>query len=148
MRPASLGLVVDLSGSMRHKIAKVQAAVEALLQNLEPEDEEFLVTFADRPELRLPFTSDISAIRAALSFAEPHGWTALFDAIALAVQQMRRAQNRRRVLFLISDGGDNYSRLTRREFTQPVGRRGRPDSCDRHSRSRGQQGRGRKPLDT
>jgi len=95
MRPASLGLVVDLSGSMRHKIAKVQAAVEALLQNLEPEDEEFLVTFADRPELRLPFTSDISAIRAALSFVEPHGWTALF---------------------LISDGGDNYSRLTRREL--------------------------------
>ena len=54
--------------------------------------------------------------RSALSFAEPHGWTALFDAIALAVQQMRRAQNRRRVLFLISDGGDNYSRLTKREL--------------------------------
>ena len=44
--PASLGLVVDLSGGMKYKIAKVQAAVEALLQNLEPEDEEFLVTFA------------------------------------------------------------------------------------------------------
>jgi Ca-activated chloride channel homolog len=111
---ASVGLVVDLSGSMRYKIKKVQAAVQAVLQNLEPGDEEFLVTFADRPELRQPFTSDISAIRAALSFAEPRGWTALFDALALAVQQMRGAQNRRRVLFLISDGGDNYSRLTKR----------------------------------
>jgi hypothetical protein len=68
---------------MRYKIANVQAAVEALLQNLEPGDEEFLVTFADRPELPLPFTSDTSAIRAALSFVGPRGWTALFDAVSL-----------------------------------------------------------------
>lgn len=106
--PASLGLVVDLNGSMRDKMVRVQAAVEALLRNLEAEDEEFLVTLAQRPELRLPFTSDISAIRAALSLAQPHGWTALFDAVVLAIQQMREARHRR-VLFLISDGGDNYS---------------------------------------
>ena len=43
--PISLGLVVDLSGSMAYKIAKVHVAVGALLDSLEPEDEEFLVTF-------------------------------------------------------------------------------------------------------
>jgi VWFA-related protein len=112
--PISLGILVDLSGSMRYKIEKVRVAVEALLKNVEQEDEEFLVIFSDRPELRWPFTSDISSIRAALSFAEPRGRTALFDAVALAAQQMRGAHNRRRVLFLISDGGDNYSRLTKR----------------------------------
>lgn len=109
--PVSLGIVVDLSGSMANKIAEVRVAVEALLDNLEPEDEEFLVTFADAPELRLGFTSETSAIRSALSFAEPRGSTALFDAVALAVREMRGAQNRRRVLFLISDGSDNHSRL-------------------------------------
>jgi len=114
--PISLGVVVDLSGSMKNKIAKVHAAVGALLDHLEPEDEEFLVTFADRPELRLQFTSDPSAIRRALLFARPAGSTALFDAVALAVHQMRSAENRRRVLFLISDGGDNHSRLTEREL--------------------------------
>jgi len=112
--PISLGILVDLSGSMGYKIEKARVAVEALLKNVEPEDEVFLVTFSDRPELRWPFTSDISAIRAALSFAEPHGRTALFDAVALAAQQMRGAHNHRRVLFLISDGGDNFSRLTKR----------------------------------
>lgn len=114
--PVSLGIVVDLSGSMASKIAKVHVAVGALLDNLEPEDEEFLVTFADQPELRLPFTSDVSAIRGTLSFAEPRGSTALFDAVALAVHEMRGAQNLRRILFLISDGGDNHSRLTKREL--------------------------------
>ncbi len=101
---------------MASKIAKVHVAVGALLDNLEPGDEEFLVTFADQPELLLPFTSDPSAIRSALSFAQASGSTALFDAVALATHQMRSANNRRRVLFLISDGGDNHSRLTEREL--------------------------------
>lgn len=111
---------MDLSGSMANKIDKVHIAVSALLDNLEPEDEAFLVTFADQPELRLPFTSDAAAIRNALSFAHPEGSTALFDAVALAAHQMRSAQNRRRVLFLISDGGDNHSRLTERELRRLV----------------------------
>lgn len=114
--PVSLGIVVDLSGSMANKIAKVQVAVGAILDNLEPEDEEFLETFADTPELRLPFTSQTSEIRSALLFVRPQGSTALFDAVALAADQMRRAQNRRKVLFLISDGGDNHSRFTEREL--------------------------------
>jgi Ca-activated chloride channel family protein len=114
--PVSLALVVDLSGSMANKIAKARVAVEAILDNLEDEDEELLVTFADTAELELPFTDDTSAIRGALTSAEPRGSTALFDAVALAVHEMHRAQNRRRVLFLISDGGDNHSRLTKREL--------------------------------
>jgi Ca-activated chloride channel family protein len=114
--PVSLGIVVDLSGSMRDKIAKVRAAVEALLKNIESEDEEFLVTFGDHAELRWPFTTDKSELRASLSFVKARGSTALFDAVALAVHQMREARNRRRVLFLISDGGENHSRLIESEL--------------------------------
>jgi len=36
----------------------MHTAVNEFLKNLEPGDEEFPVTFADRPELRLPLTSD------------------------------------------------------------------------------------------
>jgi Ca-activated chloride channel family protein len=114
--PISLGIIVDLSGSMAYKLAKVHVALGALLDSLEPEDEEFLVTFADTAELRLSFTSDPSLIRSALSLAAARGSTALFDAVALAVKQMHSARNGRRVLFLISDGGDNHSRLTKGEL--------------------------------
>ena len=114
--PISLGIVVDLSGSMAYKIAKVHVALGALLDSLEPEDEEFLVTFADTAGLRLPFTSDPSSVRSALSFAQARGSTALFDAVALGVKQMHSAKNGRRVLFLVSDGGDNHSRVTEREL--------------------------------
>jgi VWFA-related protein len=114
--PVSIGILVDFSGSMAYKIAKVRLAVDALLDNVEPEDEEFLITFSEAPELRLPFTTDKEAIRQALSFAQPSGRTALFDAVSLAVEEMRNAQNRRKVLFLISDGGDNHSRVTKRQL--------------------------------
>ncbi|SRR5579885_65530 len=114
--PISLGIIVDLSGSMAYKLAKLHVALGALLDSLEPEDEEFLVTFADSAALRLPFTSDTSSIRNALSFAVARGSTALFDAVALAVKQMHSVRNGRKVLFLISDGGDNHSRLTGREL--------------------------------
>jgi Ca-activated chloride channel family protein len=112
----SLGVVVDLSGSMATKMAMARAAVHEFIRNLESEDETFLVTFADRPELRLAFGSDPSAIGEALRSATPRGSTALFDAVALAVRHMRQSQNRRKVLFLVSDGGDNHSRLTEREL--------------------------------
>ena len=70
--PVSLGIVVDLSGSMANKIRATHTAVNEFLKNLEPEDEEFLVTFADRPELRLPLTSEPSGIYDALSYPPAH----------------------------------------------------------------------------
>ena len=116
--PVSLGIVLDLSGSMANKVEKLQAAVEAIVANLEEEDEAFVVTFGDHPRLRLPFTGDPVAILNALSFSEVGGSTALFDAIALAIREMGGAQNRRRTLFVVSDGGDNHSRMSGRELRQ------------------------------
>lgn len=118
--PISLGIVVDLSGSMADKLRKTLSAVNEFLGTLEPEDEEFLVTFADTPEVKVSFTSDLSAIRDALAGAAPRGSTALFDAVALAMRQMRTAHNDRRVLFVVSDGGDNHSRYTERELLKDL----------------------------
>jgi Ca-activated chloride channel homolog len=119
--PISLGLVVDLTGSMANKLAKTQIAVNEILKNLEPADEEFLVTFSETPRLKVAFTRRVSDIREALSFANVEGRTPLYDAIALAMRQMRNARNERKVLFLISDGGDNHSRTTKREVRRIVG---------------------------
>ncbi len=114
--PISLGIVVDLSGSMTNKMDRVQAAVESVVANLEEDDEAFVVTFADRPRLQVGFTSDPAALWSALASSEAAGSTSLYDAIALAVRQMRGASRRRRTLFVISDGGDNHSRMSEREL--------------------------------
>lgn len=142
--PISLGIVFDLSGSMSAKMEKARAAVHEFLKNIEPDDEMFLVTFADRPELRVSFTEDSTAIEGALLFAKPSGSTALYDAVALAIAQMHRANNRRRVLFLVSDGGDNHSRLTERELRRQIEEEdvqihaiGIHDNSDRMAEARG-----------
>lgn len=114
--PVSVGILFDTSGSMQKKISKARTAVHEFLRTLEQGDEVFLVTFSDRAELRTNFSASDSAIQDELLLAQPKGSTALFDAVALAVRHMRTARNERRVLLLISDGGDNHSRLSGKEL--------------------------------
>ena len=114
--PISVGIVLDLSGSMADKVVKARIAINQFLENLESDDESLLVTFSDRPELRSAFTSDISPIRSLLPSIAAGGGTALFDAVAMALHEMRGARNERRVLMVISDGGDNSSRFSEREL--------------------------------
>jgi VWFA-related protein len=110
--PVSLGIVFDASGSMRNKIDESFSAVDQFLKASLPGDEFFLVQFSDVPELRVPFTSNTADIMASLNLVRPQGWTALFDAICVAVNQMKLAKNSRRALLILSDGGDNDSRYS------------------------------------
>lgn len=114
--PVSIGIVFDLSGSMTNKIAEARTSVREFLRYLETGDEVFLVTFSDQAQQRTEFAPDDSAVSNELLFARPKGSTALFDAVALAVRAMRNAHNDRTVLLVVSDGGDNHSRLSEREL--------------------------------
>src|SRR5262245_35995454 len=58
--PVSMGLVVDNSGSMRDKRAKVEAAALALAKDSNPEDEVFVVNFNDEAYLDLPHSKDFT----------------------------------------------------------------------------------------
>ena len=46
---------------------------------------------------------------------QPRGWTALYDAMVLAINHMKRASRSRRVLLVFTDGGDNNSRYSEAE---------------------------------
>lgn len=113
--PVSVGLVFDTSGSMRNRIDKSISAIHQFLGTNLPGDEFLLVRFSDVPQLVTGFTSETDVIDRELSFVEPQGWTALRDAMYLAVQQMKSAKNTRRALLVLTDGGDNNSRYTESE---------------------------------
>lgn len=116
--PVSIGIVFDVSGSMQPKITTARTAVRLFLRTVEQADEMFLVTFSDRAILATDFSSDDSGILETLLETRPKGETALFDAVALAIRHMRAARNERKVLLLVSDGGDNHSRLSARELRE------------------------------
>jgi Ca-activated chloride channel homolog len=108
--PISVGLLLDLSKSMANKFVTERAAVEEFFKNANPQDDYFVVTFADRPRLLTTSIQSIEDIQQKLASDSPDGHTALLDAIYLAIARMQSARYERRALLVISDGGDNHSR--------------------------------------
>jgi Ca-activated chloride channel family protein len=114
--PVSIGLVIDNSGSMRSKRAKVTAAALALVKDSNKDDEVFVVNFNDDAYLDLPhnkdFTSDISEMEQALSRIDARGGTAMRDAIRISIDHLRKkAHKSKKVLVVVTDGNDNSSAI-------------------------------------
>jgi Ca-activated chloride channel homolog len=118
--PISIGIVFDASASMRGKMEQSLQAVREFLKMSLPGDEFFLMKFNDKPEPVSGFTSAAKDIEDSLPSIQPAGWTALCDAIYLGVHQMKHATHNRKVLLILSDGGDNNSRYTGREIKELV----------------------------
>jgi VWFA-related protein len=114
--PVSAGLLLDISGSMKEKMAKANQAAAEIFQFANPEDEFFLVEFNGRARLTVPFTRDWSEISREIAKAKTSGMTALLDAIHLGIAQMKHARNTRKALIVLSDGGDNFSRRNLRQL--------------------------------
>lgn len=118
--PISLGVIFDMSGSMNDKIMKAREAVIEFFKTANPQDEFFMITFNDRPQLRADFTKSIEDIQGKLVYTVPQGSTALLDAIYMGVSKMKDARNPKKALLIISDGGDNHSRYTENEIKSMV----------------------------
>ncbi|MGH9414748.1 MAG: VWA domain-containing protein [Terriglobales bacterium] len=118
--PISVGVVFDSSGSMANKIQESREALVQFFETANPQDQFFLIDFADAPRLLCNFTSNIDKIEDAATFLQAGGRTALLDAIYMALAQMRYAKYQRRALLIISDGGDNHSRYSLRDVERVV----------------------------
>ncbi|HEY1677660.1 MAG TPA: VWA domain-containing protein [Candidatus Sulfotelmatobacter sp.] len=118
--PVSVGIIVDASGSMRDKLDQVRDAVRQFCDVANPQDEFFLITFADAPQLVTDFTERPENLESDLVTTRSKGQTALLDAIYMGVEKLHNAKYKRRALLLLSDGGDNHSRYNEREIRSAV----------------------------
>ena len=111
--PVAVGLVVDNSGSMRRKLPEVVAAASAFARSSNAEDQMFVVNFNERVSLGLPpdeaFVSDPDKLHAVMLQIYARGETALYDAVAAALVHIRESRLQKKVLIVLSDGGDNAS---------------------------------------
>jgi len=114
--PVSLGVIFDSSGSMSSKMDRAKDAVVEFFKTANPQDEFFMITFSDAPEVVNDFTSSVDEIQGKLVFTVPRKRTALLDAIYMGVSKMRQAKYAKKALLIISDGGDNHSRYTEGEI--------------------------------
>jgi len=109
--PVAMGIVIDNSGSMREKRAKVNQAALNLVRSSNPQDEVFVVNFNDEYYLDQDFTNDLLKLKEALEKIDAKGGTALRDAVVASAEHLKRdARLERKVLFVVTDGEDNASR--------------------------------------
>jgi len=118
--PVSIGIIVDSSGSMKNKLDRAREAVLQFCEASNPQDEFFLITFSDEPQLATDFTSRPEEIENALLTVQPKGRTSLLDAIYMGIRKMKDAHYARRALLVLSDGGDNHSRYSEKDVKHAV----------------------------
>jgi Ca-activated chloride channel family protein len=110
--PVSIGLVVDNSGSMYKKRPAVNKSALDLIAASNPNDEAFVVNFADDAYIDQEFTSDINKLRDGLAHIESRGGTALYDAVVASADKLAAdAKRPKQVIVIITDGEDNASTL-------------------------------------
>jgi Ca-activated chloride channel family protein len=110
--PLSVGIIFDVSGSMKERMSVARDAAVAFLQTGSPQDEHFLIPFSGRAEIAQDFTSDISRLQNQLIFTPAQGMTALYDAVYLGLEKVQDGRNPKKALLMITDGQDNRSRYT------------------------------------
>ncbi len=118
--PISVGVIFDMSGSMKDKFDKAKEAVVEFMQTANPQDEFFIIGFADKPQLLIGFTDSVGDVQGRLVNAQPKGLTSLLDAIYMGMNEMKQAKHQRKALLIISDGGDTHSRYTEKEIKSAV----------------------------
>ena len=114
--PCSVGLVLDISGSMKSAIGVVKESAQAFVRTANPDDEFLLLTVSTTPAVSSKFTTDTQTLEENIGFARPGGFTALIDTVYLGLNQMRKAGTQRRALVILSDGVDNHSQYSRGEL--------------------------------
>jgi Ca-activated chloride channel family protein len=109
--PLSIGVLIDSSGSMRHKLQQALQTVREIALALSPQDEMFVVSFDSDVSLRQRFTTNMSDVQRSMRDIKSGGETAASDAIQMGMEQMRSARHQKKILLWVTDGVDTKSRV-------------------------------------
>ena len=109
--PMSVAFLLDVSGSMRGRLAEAKQAIRFLMDGLRPVDRFALSCFADEQvDWVTDFTGDRDLFLRRLERLDARGRTALVDALAAAPRLVDDRIATRKAIVLITDGTDNASR--------------------------------------
>lgn len=117
--PVSLGIIFDVSGSMKGKLDRARESLKAFIQTSHSDDDFFLIGFNQRANLVSEF-SDGDTLANKLTLVDAKGQTALYDAAYLGIEKVRQGRHNRHAILMISDGQDNSSRYTYGELRKQL----------------------------
>ena len=113
--PLSIVMALDVSGSVRKEMKlELESARRFTASILRPEDGMSLITFSENVNEIVQFTNSWKRIADGMHNILPGAGTSLYDAIYLSSLRLRRRDGRK-VLVIITDGGDTTSRVDYQE---------------------------------
>ncbi len=113
--PLRIGIMLDTSSSIRSRFKFEQdAAQDFFAQVVKPGDKAFVEGFDIQIALTQDYTGNQDSLNSGIFKLRPGGGTALFDSLYHTCQNqmlsLKEAGEVRKVIILVSDGDDNYSR--------------------------------------
>jgi Ca-activated chloride channel homolog len=117
--PLSIGILLDVSGSLKKHFDKSLKAALELVKTSHPDDDFFLMPFSKKITVQVE-GDDWEKVGKYLSSAQPEGLTAFYDAVYFGLEKVKQGKHRKRALIIISDGQDNSSRYKYRELMELV----------------------------
>ncbi len=109
--PFSVALLLDTSYSTFGKLAQIQNSAIEFLNQIHPDDEIMVLSFADEVYLETDFTRHKNRAERAVKQTRTGQSTQLFEAVYLGLQELKK-QPLRKVMVLFSDGVDTTSRTS------------------------------------
>src|SRR5438876_6451297 len=109
--PISVGVLIDNSGSMRHKLQQALQTIREIALALGPQDEMFVMSFNSDVEVRHHFTPNMQEIQRSMRDIKAGGETAAYDAIQMGIDEMKMAKHNKKILLLVTDGFDTKSHI-------------------------------------
>jgi Mg-chelatase subunit ChlD len=110
-KPTSYVIVFCASGSAASRLQDERQAVEQFFKTTIPGDEFALVEFHQDAKLLRDFTVNNSEILTDIESLKASGGRGLWDALALAMEEMKHARNSQKGMLVIADGIDNSSKI-------------------------------------
>ncbi|HSR50351.1 MAG TPA: VWA domain-containing protein [Acidobacteriota bacterium] len=117
-RPVSVGLILDISQSMENNIENAKRSMRRFIDKGDPRDEYFLITFNNRTALVQDFTTQREEIVNKIAWTKSKGDTALYDALYLGLERIKKGRFDKKALILVSDGEVNSGRYTMQDIVQ------------------------------
>jgi VWFA-related protein len=108
--PISVVLALDTSGSTEQKLAMIQNEAIEFVNRLHPDDSVAIMSFASDVNLLEDFSIDRDKNAYGIKETRPGGWTVIYEAVWLAIEEVLKPVKERKALVLFTDGVDTASR--------------------------------------
>jgi VWFA-related protein len=131
--PLTIGILLDTSGSQQNVLPLEQdAGARFLKEVLTPKDEAFLISFDVNVDMLADYTNNAGELRRAINKASintgsgagsitgntPARGTLLYDAVYLAANDKLKQEAGRKIIVMLTDGGENGSQETLKTATE------------------------------